>query len=45
MDMKAKYAVDPETNLNIFVSCQQPAAGGGTLLGIATFPWDEGILS
>ena len=38
-NMKQDYAIYPTRVCNIFVSAQQPS-GWGTLLGIATFPWD-----
>jgi len=37
--IKQAYAVTPSKAINIFVTCQDPSAYG-TLLGIATFPWD-----
>lgn len=40
--MKDQYAVDPQHNLNIYVTCQDPSEDGTILLGIATFPWDPG---
>jgi len=43
-DMKARYAVDPTTTINVFCSCQTSGAFG-TLLGIGTFPWDESALT
>lgn len=38
-NMKASYAVSPQDTLNIYISCQDSSIWG-TLLGIATFPWD-----
>jgi len=37
---KTKFAINPATTLNIFVTCQV-AGTQGTLMGIATFPWDS----
>ena len=42
--MKNGYAETPTQNINIFISCQDPS-GFGTLLGIATFPWDPDVLT
>eukprot|EP00019_Armaparvus_languidus_P002440 CAMPEP_0168589664 /NCGR_PEP_ID=MMETSP0420-20121227/6134_1 /TAXON_ID=498008 /ORGANISM="Pessonella sp." /LENGTH=320 /DNA_ID=CAMNT_0008625229 /DNA_START=169 /DNA_END=1131 /DNA_ORIENTATION=- len=39
MTLKSQYAIDAGNTLNIFVGCQQ-SGPQGTLLGIATFPWD-----
>ncbi len=44
LNMKATYAEDPANNLNIFVTCQDQSRWG-TLLGIATFPWDPAALT
>lgn len=38
-NMKAQYAVNPANQCNIFVT-GQASSPFGTLLGIATFPWD-----
>lgn len=38
-NLKQSYAIYPRYVCNIFVTGQQPS-GFGTLLGIATFPWD-----
>ncbi len=43
-NMKQDYAIYPRYVCNIFVSAQQPS-GFGTLLGIATFPWDPQALT
>jgi len=43
-NMKATYAETPTQNINIFISCQD-SSSWGTLLGIATFPWDSNVLS
>jgi hypothetical protein len=37
--MKLEYAEDTERSLNLFVACQEPGFAG-TILGLATFPWD-----
>lgn len=42
--MKDTYAEDPTHKLNIFTGCQEPGSFG-TLLGIATFPWDADALT
>ncbi len=42
-NMKATYAETPTDNINVFMSCQTSSAFG-TLLGIATFPWDSNVL-
>lgn len=39
LTLKNKHAITPDKALNIFVGCQT-AGQQGTLLGIATFPWD-----
>jgi len=43
-NLKATYSESPETQLNVFVSCQS-SSGFGVLLGIATFPWDPNALT
>jgi hypothetical protein len=43
-DMKKNFAVSPQTTLNVFASCQTQGTVG-TLLGIATFPWDRDALT
>lgn len=43
-NMKATYAETPDQNINIFASCQD-SSPFGTLLGIATFPWDPAALT
>jgi hypothetical protein len=43
-DLKDEVAEDPEHNINLFVSCMQEG-NYGTLLGIATFPWDADALT
>jgi len=46
VDMKAKHAKDVGKAMNVFIGCQDKGkAGSGTLLGIATFPWDPIALS
>jgi len=42
--MKETYAINPATNLNVYISCQYPSSGG-TLLGFGTFPWDKNALT
>jgi len=42
-DMKAATAEDPAHNINMFVACMKPGLYG-TLLGMATFPWDSDVL-
>ncbi|UCE02019.1 MAG: hypothetical protein JSW67_12250 [Candidatus Latescibacterota bacterium] len=37
--MKLEYADDTESSLNLFVACQE-LGFAGTILGLATFPWD-----
>lgn len=39
MELKKQHAVDVGRALNVFVGCQTKGPDG-TLLGIATFPWD-----
>jgi len=39
-NFKTAYSVNPTQVLNIFVSCQTNSQTQGSLLGIATFPWD-----
>ncbi len=43
-NMKDDYAEAPDQNLNIYISCQDQGFFG-TLLGIATFPWDPDALT
>jgi len=43
MDLKTEYAVNPQSQLNIFITCQDQGSQG-TLLGIGTFPWDPTAL-
>ncbi len=43
-NMKTDYAETPTQNINIFISCQT-SSSFGTLLGIATFPWDSAALT
>lgn len=43
-NMKSQYAISPGNTCNIFVSAQQ-SSSFGTLLGIATFPWDPNALT
>jgi len=42
--LKTQFAINPQYNLNVFVSCQF-ASTQGTLLGIGTFPWDDTALT
>jgi hypothetical protein len=42
--MKRAYAEDPVRSINVFVACQSPSPLG-TLLGVATFPWDPDALT
>lgn len=42
--MKSQYNVQPDRYLNIYISCQDQGFLG-TLLGIATFPWDPDALT
>jgi hypothetical protein len=44
MTLKSKHAKKPATSLNIFVGCQDKGYQG-TLLGIATFPFDPMALT
>ena len=43
-NMKLTYAESPDTQLNIYISCQDSGVQG-TLLGIGTFPWDSDALT
>ncbi len=42
---KQKYNENPDTHLNIYISCQDPNQFGQVLLGLATFPWEAEALS
>ena len=42
--MKNKYAESPESQCNIYISCQDYSPWG-YLLGVATFPWDPDALT
>jgi len=42
--LKQKYAFEPNTTMNFFVTCQQ-SGSSGELLGYGTFPWDTEALT